>query len=68
MLMVYRDCHYNLKFMIEMMMLITMMMMFFYTSQIEQHPVTNAEIKRETQRENILSRVLEMSITDGHLS
>ena len=31
----------------------------FYTSQIEQHPVTNAEIKRETQRENVLSRVLE---------
>ena len=26
----------------------------FYTSQIEQLPVTNAEIKRETQRENIL--------------
>ena len=31
----------------------------FYTSQIEQLPVTNVEIKKETQREKILSRVLE---------
>jgi hypothetical protein len=31
----------------------------FYTSQLEQLPVSSAQIKRETQRESTLSRVLE---------
>ena len=62
MLMVYQDCHCNLKFMIR-----DDDDDVFYTSQIEQLPVTNAEIKRETQREKVLSRVLE-NVHNGRAS